>query len=160
MAHSHYHAVSSARRYGGVAEDYLPLHNFLDSSKASWADQRHRAVLHHAFGVFVAEQVIGQQEEVRLLRAALARVPRWAQRLLGLRIPATTPVTLEVTGGKQVPIRLVAEQHIIEDCGFVPSVEDYLQAVPREKWITRGAMRLSAVLADPDAAPPALAPHG
>jgi hypothetical protein len=57
--HPHYHAVSSARRHGGKLEDYLPLHNWFDASKEFMCDFRHRALRHHAQGVFEAERVFG-----------------------------------------------------------------------------------------------------
>ena len=53
------HAKNSARRYGGIPDDYLPIHDFFDSSKATIADMRHRALLHSAFGIFVVERVFG-----------------------------------------------------------------------------------------------------
>lgn len=53
------HAVSAARHWGGCAEDYLPVEDFLDSSKAHHADMRHRALLHHSYGIFLAELVFG-----------------------------------------------------------------------------------------------------
>lgn len=53
------HAKASARRYGGVPEDYLPIHDFMDSTKAAMPDVRHRAVLHTAFGCFLVEKVFG-----------------------------------------------------------------------------------------------------
>jgi hypothetical protein len=55
----HIHATASAKRYGGTAEDYLKIHNWMDSSKQCLADVRHRALLHSTFGVFLAEQVFG-----------------------------------------------------------------------------------------------------
>lgn len=51
MAKPHVHAESSARKFGGVPEDYLDIHLFLDSSKASFADNRHRAMTHNAWFV-------------------------------------------------------------------------------------------------------------
>lgn len=146
MAHSYHHAVSSARRYGGEPDEYVELHSFMDSSKAAWADQRHRAVLHHSFGIYLTEQVFGLREEVRLLRAVLDRVPKWVLALLRARVPEATPVTLTLRKGKQVPIRLLAEQHVIEDCGFIPSLEDYLGEMPRQKWMYRGAAPLSRMV--------------
>lgn len=146
MAHSYHHAVSSAKRFGGDPDEYLALHNFLDSSKATWGDQRHRAALHHNFGIFVAEEVVGRQEEVRLLREALAKVPRWIQRLCGVREPVDRPVTLTLRNGRQIPIRLLAEQHVIEDCGFIPSLQEYLAEMPRKPWMYRGAAKLSVIL--------------
>ena len=53
------HAKNSVKRYGGVVEDYLPIHNWLDSTKASTADFYHRAILHNTFGIFLAEQLFG-----------------------------------------------------------------------------------------------------
>jgi hypothetical protein len=146
MAHSYHHALSSARRFGGSADDYIELHSFMDSSKAAWGDQRHRAVLHHSFGIYVTEQIFGLREEVKLLRAILDRVPRWLLAVLRVRVPESTPVTLTLRTGKQVPIRLLAEQHVIEDCGFIPTLPDYLGEMPRQKWMYRGASPLSRLL--------------
>jgi hypothetical protein len=55
------HARSSARRYGGLPEDYLKIHDWFDQTKSAHADVRHRAVLHNAFGCFIAEQVFGHE---------------------------------------------------------------------------------------------------
>ena len=57
--HPWHHALSSARRHGGEAEDYLPLHDWFDASKEFMADYRHRALRHHAQGIFEAERVFG-----------------------------------------------------------------------------------------------------
>lgn len=159
MAHSYHHAVSSAKRFGGEPDDYLALHNFMDSSKSAWADQRHRAVLHHNFGIFVTEEVMGRQEEVRLLRQALQRIPRWLQRLFGVRVPTERPVTITLNSGKQVPIRLLAEQHVIEDCGFIPTLEEYLGQMPKKSWMYRGAMPISKILERADGVLPPLEVH-
>ena len=43
MGHCYHHALSSVRKWGGVAEDYLPLHQWFDESKALPADFRHRS---------------------------------------------------------------------------------------------------------------------
>src|SRR5437660_6771151 len=59
MAHPLKHAESSARKFGGKAEDYLPIHNFFDESKAFFPDFRHRALRHHAEGIFLAERLFG-----------------------------------------------------------------------------------------------------
>jgi hypothetical protein len=59
MAHPWHHAVSSARKYGGKPEDYLDIHSWFDASKSQFSDFRHRALRHHAFGIFEAERVFG-----------------------------------------------------------------------------------------------------
>lgn len=59
MAHVYYHAVSTARQFGGKPEDYLELHQWLDAPKSSFCDYRHRAVRHHSEGIFEGERVFG-----------------------------------------------------------------------------------------------------
>jgi hypothetical protein len=34
--------------------------------------------------------------------------------------------------GKMVPVKLIAEQHVNEDCGYIPTIQDWLQPL-REK---------------------------
>ena len=53
------HARNSVKRYGGIEEDYLQIHNWFDSTKASTANFYHRAILHNTFGIFLAEQLFG-----------------------------------------------------------------------------------------------------
>jgi hypothetical protein len=105
MAHSYFHAISSARKWGGVADDYLPVHTWIDSSKISVADFRHRALFHHAHGCFLAECIFG-------------------------------PV-LTNSAGRFVPIRQIAEQHIIEDLGRIPSFADWVRHIRPEPWMGR-----------------------
>lgn len=59
MAHPYHHALSSVRRWGGVADDYLAIHQWFDASKEILADPRHRALRHHAEGIFLAETIFG-----------------------------------------------------------------------------------------------------
>jgi len=55
------HAQISAKTYGGIWTDYIELHNFLDSSKASCAHFKHRFLLHHAEGIELAVSLFGEQ---------------------------------------------------------------------------------------------------
>jgi hypothetical protein len=59
MAHPIEHAKNSARKFGGVPEDYLPIHQWFDESKSMMADFRHRSLRHHAEGIFLAKQIFG-----------------------------------------------------------------------------------------------------
>lgn len=106
MAHSYHHAVSSARRYGGVPEDYLEVHNWLDGSKEHLADFRHRALRHHSEGIFMAERLFG--------------------------------VTIINSDGRIVPVRFIAEQHVKEDLGRIPTVADWLLNIKPERWMLGG----------------------
>lgn len=105
MAHPWHHALSSARRFGGVGDDYLALHSWFDESKAITADFRHRALRHHAEGIFMAERFFG--------------------------------TTLTVSTGRRVPVRLIGEQHVIEDLGFIPSFADWVRCIRPEPWMGR-----------------------
>lgn len=55
------HAQISAKTYGGVWTDYIEIHNFLDSSKSSCANFKHRFLLHHAEGINLAVRLFGEQ---------------------------------------------------------------------------------------------------
>lgn len=114
MANSYLHAKSSVRKFGGQITDYLPLHSWFDQTKSAWADNRHRAILHNTFGIFLAEQVFG---------------------------PAITN-----SDGRAVPTRAVAEQHVLEDCGMIPTIENWLDQLPTKRFMTLGAVRLSRLL--------------
>lgn len=101
---SYYHAVISAKKHGGKPEDYQKLHDFIDSSKATIADVRHRALLHSAFGIYLCEQLFGH--------------------------------TIKNSEDKNVPTRILAEEHILEDLGFIPTVEHWLAEMPLRKWMS------------------------
>lgn len=116
MSHCFYHAVSSAKKFGGEWRDYIDLHQFFDSTKAHVTDNKHRMVLHNGFGIFMAERVFG-------------------------------PVIVRHSDGKAVPTRLVGEQHVLEDLGRVPTLEECLRKLPLEQWMMRAARKLSTELA-------------
>ena len=52
-------AADSARRLGGDADDYLPLHSWFLATGDWMPDRRHLVMRHHAFGVFEAEARFG-----------------------------------------------------------------------------------------------------
>lgn len=103
MAHPYDHAKSSAKAFGGKPEDYLKIHNFLDSSKAHLGNFKHRALYHHTQGIFLCEELFGG--------------------------------TLINSDGKTVPVRPIAEQHIMEDCGYIPTVADWLSNIQPQSWM-------------------------
>lgn len=45
--------------------------------------------------------------------------------------------TITNSDGKVIPVREIAEHHILEDLGFVPSVKDYLEHLPFLDWISK-----------------------
>lgn len=107
MANSYFHAQSTARKFGGTPEDYIEIHEFLDGSKVTFGDVRHRALLHNTWGVWIAQTVFG-----RVLH-------------------------IEKAGGgtKPVAVREIAENHILEDLGFIPQVGDWLEHMDMKVWM-------------------------
>ena len=103
-----YHAKSSARKWGGTPDIYLPIHDFLDSSKQVVADVRHRALYHHTMGAYLCERVFGTT----------------------IDIPKKSG-----TGVVQVPVREVALRHIEEDNGWIPTFADYIDGMPVKTWM-------------------------
>ncbi len=59
MSHAYYHAVSTAKVFGGKPEDYQVIHDWFDATKESFCDFRHRALRHHAEGIYECERVFG-----------------------------------------------------------------------------------------------------
>ena len=59
MAHPWYHALMAARRYGGVADDYLEIETWMDFTKSHTPDCRHRLLIHNSWGIFLAERILG-----------------------------------------------------------------------------------------------------
>jgi hypothetical protein len=59
VTHPLVHSQSTVRKWGGIVEDYVEIHNWLDATKEHFADARHRALRHHAQGIFEAERVFG-----------------------------------------------------------------------------------------------------
>lgn len=59
MSHPLHHSISSQRKWGGSIDDYLPIHNWFDETKAHYPDMRHRTLRHHAEGIFWCEEKFG-----------------------------------------------------------------------------------------------------
>lgn len=59
MAHPFHHAESSVRKFGGRTEDYQAIHDWFDATKAHMGHFKHRALRHHAAGIFEAEKLFG-----------------------------------------------------------------------------------------------------
>ncbi len=56
-------------------------------------------------------------------------------------------VTLTNSTGRVVPVRLVAEQHVLEDMGgHIPTMGDWLAEMPVRPWMAIGAAPLSREL--------------
>ncbi len=105
------HAQVSVKKFGGIPEDYLPIHDFIDSSKAAHPDMRHRAILHSSFGIYIVERVFGTY------------------------IMVTDPDAPLAPKRRMVQVRDIAEQHVIDDMGRIPTLSDYLNQMPFYDWL-------------------------
>jgi len=54
------HSLLSKKKFNGIAEDYLLIHKFLDSSKLFYFDVRHRVLLHNTYGIDLCIQKFGE----------------------------------------------------------------------------------------------------
>ncbi len=59
MPKPYIHAELSAKQYGGVPDDYLDIHNLMDSSKSVFPNNLHRALTHHSWFIFILEKIFG-----------------------------------------------------------------------------------------------------
>lgn len=99
------HSKISVKQFGGKIEDYQAIHDFMDSSKASLPDMRHRAILHSSFGIYIVEKVFG--------------------------------ITIKNSDGKDISVRDIAEQHVMDDLGFIPTIEKWFSNMEIEPWMMR-----------------------
>lgn len=101
------HSISTAKKHGGRASDYIHIHDWFDMTKQYTGDWGHRMLRHHSAGI------------------------QWAIEKFGHAI--------ENSDGKDVPTKLIGEQHVVEDCGFIPSVQDWTSVLtgnPKE-WMLK-----------------------
>jgi hypothetical protein len=43
--------------------------------------------------------------------------------------------TITNSDGKEIPTRILGEQHVREDCGRIPTLADWLSKIPGERWM-------------------------
>lgn len=134
---SYYHAKASAKKWGGNPDQYIDIHEFIDGSKRIVGDVRHRSMYHHTEGVWLCQRIFGRTITVG------GRYPIHAEpNLLDEREPTTSPTIGVVDYGplREIPVRLIAELHIIQDLGWIPSPSDYIKNMELKQWMG-GAVR-------------------
>ena len=57
-----------------------------------------------------------------------------AERLFG--------VTVKNSEGRDVPVRVLGEQHVKEDLGWIPTAADWLKAISPERWMGASVQKL------------------
>lgn len=144
MSNPWHHALSSAKKWGGVPEDTLPIHRWFDESKGHHGDFRHRALRHHTEGIFLMESIFGPT----LTLSTCTRCGLLESSVL--HNESHPLVDEEGTGAhhfvaKVIPTRWVGEQHVIEDLGRIPAATEWLSCIRSEPWMNR-SRRLSREL--------------
>lgn len=124
MADAHHHSISSAKRFGGIPEDYIDIHRWFDCTKQHFCDNRHRALRHHSLGIGWCIEEFGDE----------------------------TGCLIRKSDNIKVPVRWIGEQHNFEDFGFIPTVQDWLEMIPQDPkaWFNKGARKLSQELEQED----------
>lgn len=109
MANAHVHSVSSVRKWGGKVEDYMPIHEFMDSSKGAFSSNHHRACFHHSFGASVI-------------------IPK----CFGYTI---TNSDGKIVSTKDIAERHILEDFGQK---FIPTLQDYLENMSPQDWMNNG----------------------
>ena len=104
------HSKISVKKFGGKPEDYIEIHNWFDQTKAHVPDARHRLILHNSFGVYLAEQQFGKIHQ--------KSDGTWVR----------LPIIIN-SDGKDVSVRDIAEQHVLDDLGTIPTLEECMSNV-------------------------------
>ena len=107
MSKPYIHARSSAKKFGGQWEDYIEIHELLDSSKAAVADNRHRVLTHNSWFIsYILPRIFGET----------------FKRKSDNRIVST---------------RDIAEQHVLEDykMKFIPTPQDFIEHMDYLPWM-------------------------
>lgn len=103
------HSQSSVNRWGGSIEDYLPIHELIDSPKASMNNNAARALTHNTWFAYTI-------------------VPR----IFGYNIKNSAGKSVDVV---DIAMLHIAEDFMMR---FVPTAQDYLQHLEVQPWMCNG----------------------
>jgi len=103
------HAELSVKRFGGVIDDYLDIHELMDSSKAAFPNNGHRVLTHNSwFVVTILPKIFGHQ-----------RINSEGKKY----------------NVKDVGEYHILEDFKMR---FIPSVQDYLEHLDVQPWMNNG----------------------
>lgn len=102
------HAEATAVRLGGKPEDYLDIHELLDSSREAFADTRHRTLTHNSW--FISEII---------------------PRIFG-------SARVNSDGTKYSVIDVAEHHVLEDFRTFIPSAADFLREVEYKDWMNNG----------------------
>lgn len=120
------HAKNSAVKFGGIPEDYLEIHQFMDSAKEHIPTLVHRLILHNTFGIALACKLFGD-----FVQTGTGKI---------VRQPFITN-----SEGKKVYVRDIAQQHVFEDLTKIPSLSEQFSDITIEMVATKLGVFVSII---------------
>lgn len=115
MANPLIHSKSSVKRWGGKVEDYLPLHELIDSPKATMNNNSARALTHNTWFAYTI-----------------------MPKVFGYNITNSDGKSVDVV---DIAMLHIAEDFRMK---FVPTAQDYLQHIQVQAWFNNGVKVLDS----------------
>lgn len=115
MANPLIHSKSSVKRWGGKVEDYLPLHELIDSPKATMNNNSARALTHNTWFAYTI-----------------------MPKVFGYNITNSDGRSVDVV---DIAMLHIAEDFRMK---FVPTPQDYLQHLQVQAWFNNGVKELDS----------------
>ncbi len=115
MANPLIHSKSSVKRWGGKVEDYLPLHELIDSPKATMNNNSARALTHNTWFAYTI-----------------------MPKIFGYNITNSDGKSVDVV---DIAMLHIAEDFRMK---FVPTAQDYLQHIQVQAWFNNGVKVLDS----------------
>jgi hypothetical protein len=122
MANPHIHSQSSVKRWGGKVEDYLPIHELLDSVKATMNNNSARLVTHNTWFCYTI-------------------IPK----IFGYNITNSDGKSVNTV---DIAMLHVAEDFRMKG---VPTLQDYLENLVVQPWMNNGVKPIPSVEAEREA---------
>jgi hypothetical protein len=113
MANPLIHSKSSVKRWGGKVEDYLPIHELIDSPKATMNNNSARLLTHN---VWFCYQII--------------------PKIFGYNITNSDGKSIDTT---DIAMLHIAEDFRMK---FIPTAQDYLKHLNVQPWMCNGVKDL------------------
>jgi len=111
MAKPIFHAISSAKKFGGTPDDYIEIHNLMDSSKGAIPDNRHRALTHNSW--FLSNIL---------------------ERIFGVSFKNSDGRIIAV---REIGEQHILEDFSMK---FIPTAQDYLQEIEIKHWMNNARL--------------------
>jgi len=114
MANPLVHSKSSVRRWKGKVEDYLPIHELLDSPKYAMNDNRGRALTHNTWFIY-----------------------NILPKIFGYNIKNSDGINVDVV---DIGMLHVLEDFRFK---FIPTPQDYLNNIELKKWMNNATSKVN-----------------